>query len=73
MNTQGNCSGLLQLEKARQSFADSVNVLPLSEPAKRLLFAAASSWARAAATAARLDAGGRNNRGFLFADLAADE
>ena len=41
-----------ELARSEQTFLDALAVLPLSEPAKRSLLAAASSWAKAASIAA---------------------
>lgn len=38
----------MSVSEAKQTFVDALNVLPLSEAAKRCLYAAASSWAKAA-------------------------
>lgn len=40
-----------ELERARQVFHDVLNVLPLSEAARRSLLAAAGSWVKAASLA----------------------
>jgi hypothetical protein len=51
MTTTADSPEQIELRRTEQVFRDVIACLPLSEPAKRSLLAAASSWAKAAAAA----------------------
>jgi hypothetical protein len=56
MTTTSSTPAHIELQRAEQTFRDVIACLPLSEPARRALLAAASSWAKASAAAAGGDA-----------------